>query len=100
MEIQFVSGGNEVCTDVLVRGNNKRDSEELVWQWHFSLFISQPPLINFSEARREGRMKLRALLVDALIAARLCSQQLLLTAALRAGGGRRNLPVKCQHCVQ
>lgn len=100
MEIQFVSGGNEVCTDVLVRGNNKRDSEELVWQWHFSLFISQPPLINFSEARRERRMKLRALLVDALIVAGLCSQQLLLTAALRAGGGRRNLPVKCQHCVQ
>lgn len=100
MEIQFVSGGNEVCTDVLVRGNNKRDSEELVWQWHFSLFISQPPLINFSEARRERRMKLRALLVDALIVAGLCSQQLLLTAALRAGGGRRNLPVKRRHCVQ
>lgn len=89
MEIQFVSGGNEVCTDVLVRENNKGDSKELVWQWHFSLFISQPPLINFPEACRERRMELGALLADALIAARLCSQQLLLTAAFRQGKAGR-----------
>lgn len=65
VEIRYVSSGNEVCADVLVRGNNKGNTEELVWQWHFSLFKSQTPLINFSKACEERRVELQALLVDA-----------------------------------
>lgn len=43
--------------------SNKRNTEELLWQWYFSLFRSQPPLINFSKVCEERRVEHWALLV-------------------------------------
>lgn len=47
----------EVCADVLVRVNNKGNTEELFWQWYFSLFKSQLPIINFSKVCKERRVE-------------------------------------------
>lgn len=67
------------------QSSNKRNTEELLWQWNFSLFRFQPPLINFSKVCEERRVEHRALLC-ALTAAELLSKAIFSSLQLPAQG--------------